>query len=113
ILDRLHALLAEAGADRERDHGRMYVGRQPVYEDCARAGGVVLGKPFLTAAGQDLAPVLNLYRRVATAAAMLIADDQARAFDRLVHDGVADADGTVDLVRLLAATPSADLATAA
>lgn len=113
ILDRLHALLAEAGADRERDHGRMYVGRQPVYEDCARAGGVVLGKPFLTAAGQDLAPVLNLYRRVATAAAMLIADGQARAFDGLVHDGAADADGTVDLVRLLAATPSADLATAA
>ncbi|WP_372084655.1 lantibiotic dehydratase [Tistrella mobilis] len=113
ILDRLHALLAAAGADRERDHGRMYVGRQPVYEDCARAGNVVLGGPFLKAAEPDLAPVLNLYRRVATAAAMLIADGQAQAFDRLVHDGAADAGGTVDLVRLLAATPSADLATAA
>ena len=113
ILDRLHALLAAAGADRERDHGRMYVGRQPVYEDCARAGTVVLGGPFLKAAEPDLAPVLNLYRRVATAAAMLIADGQAQAFDRLVHDGAADAGGTVDLVRLLAATPSADLATAA
>lgn len=113
ILDRMHEALAEASADRERDHGRMYVGRQPVYEDCARAGTVVLGRPFLDAAERDLAPVLDLYRRVATVAAILIADGQAQDFDRLVQDGAADADGTVDLVRLLGATPFADHATAA
>ncbi|MFD0390251.1 hypothetical protein ACFQ4K_24570 [Tistrella bauzanensis] len=88
----------------------MYVGRQPVYEDCARGAGVVLGGPLIAAATADLAPVLALYRAVATAAAALIAARQSQVFDRLsAEDGNPDTDG-IDLVRFLATAPAPGLA---
>ncbi|MEN2979463.1 lantibiotic dehydratase [Tistrella bauzanensis] len=111
-LDRMHALLTEMGADRARQRGQMYVGRQPVYEDCARGAGVVLGGPLLAAATTDLAPVLALYRAVATAAAALIAARQSQVFDRLsADDGNPDTNGSgIDLVRFLATAPAPGLA---
>ncbi|MFC5474501.1 lantibiotic dehydratase [Paraherbaspirillum soli] len=62
-------LLADNGVDVNREHGKMYVGRFPFYEDCARNVQASISGALLGAIRQDLMPLMRLYDRLAGAVA--------------------------------------------
>jgi hypothetical protein len=61
--------LADAGVDTSRAQGRMYVGRFPFYEDCARNLDVRLGGAVVRTIRRELLPVLRLFVWLGTAVA--------------------------------------------
>lgn len=61
------ALLAESGIDVSREQGKMYVGRFPFYEDCARNVRVRIAGEVRRAIDTELVPLMALYDRLAGA----------------------------------------------
>lgn len=62
-------LLAENGIDVSREQGKMYVGRFPFYEDCARNVRVRIAGEVRRAIDTELVPLMALYDRLAGAIA--------------------------------------------
>ncbi|WP_116141963.1 lantibiotic dehydratase [Trinickia diaoshuihuensis] len=76
-------LLAENGIDVSREQGKMYVGRFPFYEDCARNVRVRIGGEVRRAIDTELVPLMALYDRLAGA----IAAHVSAAYVRIRQDG--------------------------
>jgi hypothetical protein len=60
-LDEMGVLLTDLGVDLSREQGQMYVGRFPVYEDCARNLEVELGGELASTMKREFEPVMRLY----------------------------------------------------
>lgn len=60
-LETMRSLLTDVGVDLARAQGQMYVGRFPVYEDCARNLEVAIGGEVADAIKEQLRPVMALY----------------------------------------------------
>ncbi len=90
---RCESLLAELGISSERESGKMYVGRYPFYEDCARTADVRFGRALRDELQTGLAPVLELYRHLTRA----VAAELHGAYGA-VYDGFAGAGGEVDFL---------------
>ncbi|PMS14515.1 hypothetical protein C0Z18_31245 [Trinickia dabaoshanensis] len=76
-------LLAENGIDVSREQGKMYVGRFPFYEDCARNVRVRIGGALRRAIDTELVPLMALYDRLAGA----IAAQLSAAYVRIRAEG--------------------------
>lgn len=68
----MNILLDRAGINTTRTEGQMYVGRFPVYEDCARNLHVDLGGVVQEAIERDLSAILPLYIWLADAVATTV-----------------------------------------
>ena len=77
------ALLAENGIDVSREQGKMYVGRFPFYEDCARNVRVRIAGEVRRAIDTELVPLMALYDRLAGA----IATHVSAAYVRIRANG--------------------------
>ncbi len=73
-LEAMRQLLMDAGVDLSRVQGQMYVGRFPVYEDCARNLQVTLGGALATAVKAQLQPIMALYGWLVGAVAVRLHD---------------------------------------
>ncbi|MGN6650727.1 lantibiotic dehydratase [Trinickia sp.] len=76
-------LLAENGIDVSREQGKMYVGRFPFYEDCARNVRVRIAGDVRRAIDTELVPLMALYDRLAGA----IATQVCAAYVRIRANG--------------------------
>jgi len=92
-LDAMRELLSSVGVDLSRAHGQMYVGRFPVYEDCARNLQVQFGGALEQAIKAGLEPVMRLYEWLMRALAVLLHERWRAHWRSLSPDG-----GAVDLL---------------
>lgn len=67
-LEAIRNTLQEADVSLTRDSGKMYVGRYPLYEDCARASSVTFSRKFQHYLHTDFQPIMSLYRWLTRAA---------------------------------------------
>lgn len=89
----LHAFgqrLHELGIDTSRAQGQMYIGRFPLYEDCARNLLPELGGEIVRIMQRELHAVMRLYAWLADAAASYIHGLYCQVFDQTARGGTAD-----------------------
>ncbi|MHA1066989.1 lantibiotic dehydratase [Enterobacter ludwigii] len=68
----LNEALSAAGVSLQRESGKMYVGRYPVYEDCARSSSVTFSRDLQRQLDSDLAPLMALYQWLTRSCAFLL-----------------------------------------
>ncbi|CAI1914261.1 Lantibiotic dehydratase, C terminus [Serratia ficaria] len=68
----MNQTLSDAGVSLARDSGKMYVGRYPVYEDCARASTLTFNRKLQQALDVDFAPLMSLYQWLTRATGVLL-----------------------------------------
>lgn len=71
-LDAINQSLIDAGISLDRESGKMYVGRYPVYEDCAPTSSVSFSRAFQQEIESDFEPLMMLYRWLTRASAVLL-----------------------------------------
>ncbi|MDX7986305.1 lantibiotic dehydratase [Xenorhabdus sp. 12] len=71
-LTALNQALSEAGVSLARESGKMYVGRYPVYEDCACASTVTFNRTLQKELETDFAPLMALYQWLTRATGVLL-----------------------------------------
>jgi hypothetical protein len=68
----MNQALSDAGISLVRESGKMYVGRYPVYEDCARASTLTFSRTMQQALDEDFAPLMSLYQWLTRATGVLL-----------------------------------------
>lgn len=68
----MNQTLMDAGISLTRESGKMYVGRYPVYEDCAPASKVSFSRVLQQQIEDDFAPLMVLYKWLTRASAVLL-----------------------------------------
>jgi hypothetical protein len=96
-LDAMRRLLSDAGIDLTRTQGQMYVGRFPVYEDCARNLKVELGGALAASLKTELEPVMALYGWLVGAVAVRMHEHYLARWHQ-IQDG---ASGEIDFLRFV------------
>ncbi|MCR4471355.1 lantibiotic dehydratase family protein [Burkholderia sp. SCN-KJ] len=86
-LEQIDTQLADAGVDRSREHGRMYVGRFPVYEDCARNLRIEIGGMLARDVQRELDAPLRLYTWLVDALAVRLHDRYLKYWHALSSNG--------------------------
>lgn len=86
-LEQIDVQLADAGVDRSREHGRMYVGRFPVYEDCARNLQIEIGGTLARDVQRELDAPLRLYTWLVDALAVRLHDRYLKYWHALSSNG--------------------------
>lgn len=71
-LAQMNQTLSEVGVSLTRENGKMYVGRYPVYEDCARATTVTFNRTLQEQLEADFAPLMMLYQWLTRATGVLL-----------------------------------------
>ncbi|WP_175425907.1 lantibiotic dehydratase [Trinickia violacea] len=102
-LEAMRELLSGVGVDLSRVQGQMYVGRFPVYEDCARNLHVEFGGDLERAIKDGLEPLMRLYEWLMRALAVRLHERCLAHWQLLSHKGAA-----VDLLTFLSSWKSAD-----
>ena len=100
-LQEMQRLLAEAGVDRSRTKGQMYVGRLPVYEDCGRNLQVGLGGSVVHDLQVQAQPVMALYGWLAGAVAARLHDHYLACWTGLGGWPGPEPAGAVDFLQFL------------
>lgn len=71
-LEAMNHSLTEAGVSLSRESGKMYVGRYPVYEDCACESIVSFSRALQKQLESDLAPLMKIYQWLSRTCAALL-----------------------------------------
>ncbi|MCW5236572.1 lantibiotic dehydratase family protein [Verminephrobacter eiseniae] len=100
-LDAMRQLLTDAGVDLSRVQGQMYVGRFPVYEDCARNLQVTLGGALAGAVKTQLQPVMALYSWLVGAVAVRLHDRYLLCWQALQAAAQTEQEQGVDFLSFL------------
>ena len=100
-LDAMRQLLTDAGVDLSRAQGQMYVGRFPVYEDCARNLQVTLGGALAGAVKAQLQPIMALYGWLVGAVAVRLHDRYLTSWQALQAATQAGPEQGIDFLSFL------------
>jgi len=76
----INQTLNQAGISLARESGKMYIGRYPLYEDCARASRVIFSRELQQHINNDFAPLMYLYRWLTRATAFLLHQEWLSVF---------------------------------
>ncbi len=100
-LGNMSQILISANIDTNRDQGKMYIGRFPVYEDCSRNLEVAIGGALAKDIQETMQPIITLYRWLAGSVAVLLHEAYLTQWQEMVDCQGAGATQQVDFLKFL------------
>lgn len=81
-LDALNQLFTDAGVSLQRESGKMYVGRYPIYEDCASESAVTFSRDLQRHLERDFSGLMAIYTWLTRASGALLHEAWLAVYQR-------------------------------